>query len=101
LLAPVLKKEELKELIKSFPLSGSAKLVKSEYVNKCTTIPELIDAAQNFEDLYDQCAQKAATMSVSLEEIRKFLDYFADSQIASDIKKEYENALIDKIENLG
>jgi outer membrane protein OmpA-like peptidoglycan-associated protein len=101
LLAPVLKKEELKELIKSFPLSGSAKLVKSEYVNKCTTIPELIDAAQNFEDLYEQCAQKAATLSVSLEEIRKFLDYFADSHYASDIKKEYENAIIDKIENLG
>jgi outer membrane protein OmpA-like peptidoglycan-associated protein len=101
LLAPVLKKEELKELIKSFPLSGSSKLVKSEYVNKCTTIPELIDAAQTFEDLYEQCAQKAATLSVSLEEIRKFLDYFADSDYAGDMKKEYENAIIDKIENLG
>lgn len=101
LLAPDFNKEEIIDIIKSFPLSGSINSVKKEYVNKCETIAELIDAAQSFEDMYNQCAQKAASLSSNLDDYRKFLDYFADSDHSAIIKKDYENAIIDKIENLG
>ncbi len=100
-LAPQLSKDELKDMIRSFPFSGSSKLVKNEYIRKCSTVNELIDASQSFEDLYDPSAEKAAQLCSSLEDIRNYLNYFGDSEYGRDIKLKYDNAIINKVENLG
>ncbi|MDB5032877.1 MAG: flagellar motor protein MotB [Chlorobi bacterium] len=95
-----MKRNEVADMIASFPNSTALPELKRQYLAQSATTEEVVEAGSRFPELKDDAEPKAASLATNSRSFRAYLSAYPKGGSAAAIRQKLEQQML-KPENLG